>query len=189
MTPESIEEFQAEAELMRQLRPHANVVQLMGVCHEPLSLLTEFMESGSLDVWLKKNPNVDVGELYPICTGIARGMMHLHLEGIIHRDVSCSLGQVFPAPSCPASRTSPVLGSLAFFSLTHDFPSSLLETCCFRKAWSQKWPTLARLDKVMWFACSIMRLAHGSGCWRQIPEMTTQRSRKQVHSRYATSCL
>lgn len=88
MTQESLHDFQAEAEVMAGLRPHVNVVQLLGICHDPYSLVMEFVEFGSLDIWRQQNMDVDAGTLAEIGKGIAQGVMHLHLEKIIHRDLA-----------------------------------------------------------------------------------------------------
>jgi Protein tyrosine and serine/threonine kinase len=82
MTEESIISLEAEASLMTQLRPHPNVIQLQGICHGPYSLVTEFAANGSLDFWLKRNGATDQHKL-KFCVGMARGVSHLHKEGII----------------------------------------------------------------------------------------------------------
>ena len=40
-TEEQVAAFQKEAELMKKIRPHKNVLQLLGVCHVPLAIITE----------------------------------------------------------------------------------------------------------------------------------------------------
>lgn len=88
MSAESLADFHKEAAVMQQLRPHGNVVQLLGVCPTPYSLVTEFMAFGSLDSWLPKHPRASPKTLAKISTGVARGVLHLHCEGIIHRDLA-----------------------------------------------------------------------------------------------------
>jgi serine/threonine protein kinase len=87
MTETALAELQAEASLMERLRPHPNVLQLQGVCHEPYSLVTEYASNGSLDDWMKKN-TATPKQLFNFCHGVARGVLHLHAEGIIHRDLA-----------------------------------------------------------------------------------------------------
>ena len=65
-----------------------NVVVLMGICGAPLSVVTEFMEGGSLFNFIRKQKDIDDETNYKIIFGIARGMLHLHLENIIHRDLA-----------------------------------------------------------------------------------------------------
>jgi Protein tyrosine and serine/threonine kinase len=87
VTPETRADFEKEAAVMRQLRPHRNVVQLLGVCDEPFCLVTEFVDRGALDAWLREQtvaPKVSL--LQSICRGIACGVFHLHEEKIIHRE-------------------------------------------------------------------------------------------------------
>jgi Protein tyrosine and serine/threonine kinase len=100
MTEKSVVEFLAEAKLMKELRPHANVVALLGVSQEPLCLVTEFLAQGSLWDYLEEPTNsLSSQQLHMILLGIARGVLHLHLEGIIHRDLAArSLLPHTPSP-------------------------------------------------------------------------------------------
>ena len=52
----------------------------MGVTLEPLSVITEFMPGGSLLSYLQNNKSIELKTKYKIIVGIARGMLHLHLE-------------------------------------------------------------------------------------------------------------
>ena len=60
----------------------------MGICDEPLSVVTEFLAGGSLFNFIRKEKEIDNQTNYKIIFGIARGMLHLHLENIIHRDLA-----------------------------------------------------------------------------------------------------
>ncbi|KAL6079714.1 non-membrane spanning protein tyrosine kinase [Balamuthia mandrillaris] len=91
----SLEAFKAEVELMKRLRPHANVVLLMGVCMEeghPFCLVTEFLPKGDLLRFLQskegKKAMKDEKTLLRMAREIAAGMSHLHAEGITHRDLA-----------------------------------------------------------------------------------------------------
>ncbi len=42
------EEFAKEAGLMKQLRPHKNVIQLLGVCSSPFCIITEYVGGGTV---------------------------------------------------------------------------------------------------------------------------------------------
>ncbi|PRP74673.1 adhesin-like protein [Planoprotostelium fungivorum] len=55
---EQLEEFIKEVSLLQSLRPHPNLVMFIGttIPPDPLSLVTEFCECGSLDTYLKKFP-------------------------------------------------------------------------------------------------------------------------------------
>ena len=87
MTQVALEEFEKEASVMQGLQPHDNVVSLLGTCNEPFSLITEFVELGSLDVW-RQGPGKGAleAELIQIARGVAKGVSYLHAEGIIHRE-------------------------------------------------------------------------------------------------------
>ncbi|KAG6905534.1 hypothetical protein DXG01_002185, partial [Tephrocybe rancida] len=67
-----------EAILWRQLL-HPNVLTLFGLYRfqNRISLVTLWMENGDINVYLKKNPAVDVGN----------GLTYLHENGIIHGDL------------------------------------------------------------------------------------------------------
>lgn len=49
----SAEEFLSEAQLMCSLRPHDNVIQILGVCSQPLAIVTKYYENGSLLNWIQ----------------------------------------------------------------------------------------------------------------------------------------
>lgn len=92
LSEKQLEEFRAEAALMMGMRPHRNVVQLLGVCTDPafpICAITEFLDYGSLESKLKA-PEVMFNwqQITKICQGIAAGMYHLHCENIIHRDLA-----------------------------------------------------------------------------------------------------
>ncbi|KAL6049247.1 Tyrosine-protein kinase abl1 [Balamuthia mandrillaris] len=93
LTEEQLKEFRQEVELMQNLRPHSNVVLLLGVCLEedhPLCIITELMPKGSLLRFLQSEEGKQLGEkeMVSIARGIAAGMQHLHEEKIIHCDLS-----------------------------------------------------------------------------------------------------
>ncbi|PRP78217.1 serine/threonine-protein kinase CTR1-like [Planoprotostelium fungivorum] len=78
-TQKQFDEFLQEVDIIRRLRPHPNVVLFIGITvqPDPISLITEFCSEGDLFNFLKKN-RVDV----------ALGLLHLHQEKIIHRDLA-----------------------------------------------------------------------------------------------------
>jgi len=83
-----IQDFFAEAELMKKLRAHPNVTQLLGTCFNPLCIVIEYVDNGSLWTWLDKNKPMEESMQISIARGIAAGMLYLHSEGIIHRDLA-----------------------------------------------------------------------------------------------------
>ncbi|KAL6050303.1 Mast/stem cell growth factor receptor [Balamuthia mandrillaris] len=86
------ENFQAEMNIMKNLRPHTNVVQLFGVCMEddhPWCLVTEYLAQGDLKHYLRNNHlQEDYDAIIGMAIQVARGMHHLHSEGLIHRDLA-----------------------------------------------------------------------------------------------------
>jgi predicted Ser/Thr protein kinase len=82
-----------ELELMMQLRPHPNVVQLLGFSVHPetesIILIIEYCNGGSLDKILYQSGNEISSELqHQWMLGIAKGLSHLHSNNIVHRDVA-----------------------------------------------------------------------------------------------------
>eukprot|EP01117_Protostelium_nocturnum_P008294 TRINITY_DN2962_c0_g1_i2.p1 TRINITY_DN2962_c0_g1~~TRINITY_DN2962_c0_g1_i2.p1 ORF type:complete len:1112 (-),score=374.17 TRINITY_DN2962_c0_g1_i2:72-3407(-) len=82
-------EFLREVAILQRLRSHPNVVLFLGITVPPqnLSLVTEFCEGGSLYHYLRKN-SVSENQKNHFIEGIAKGMLHLHYEGVIHRDLA-----------------------------------------------------------------------------------------------------
>jgi len=85
-----LEDFRSECDLMMKLRPHVNVVLLLGICSEkpPYCLVTEFLPNKALSQFLASDQPISQQTMFNIAAGIARGMLHLHYENIIHRDLA-----------------------------------------------------------------------------------------------------
>lgn len=91
-------EFLAEMETIGKVK-HPNLVPLLGycVCGDERFLIYEYMENGSLEIWLRNRADTFEALGWPdrlkICLGSARGLAFLH-EGfvphIIHRDMKSS---------------------------------------------------------------------------------------------------
>jgi len=91
MTAKELEEFRAESTLMMDLRPHRNLVPLLGACTDPakkLCLVTDFIEGGSLETLLKSKVVFSWKLVLDIGKGITAGVYHLHRENILHRDLA-----------------------------------------------------------------------------------------------------
>eukprot|EP01114_Cavostelium_apophysatum_P024542 TRINITY_DN963_c0_g1_i4.p1 TRINITY_DN963_c0_g1~~TRINITY_DN963_c0_g1_i4.p1 ORF type:complete len:1192 (-),score=342.98 TRINITY_DN963_c0_g1_i4:33-3269(-) len=88
ISEKALKEFQHELSLMKNLRPHRNVISLFGYCLEPLCIVTEFCSNGSLDSLVKSDTVITEKMMFDFARGIAAGMLHLHSENIIHRDLA-----------------------------------------------------------------------------------------------------
>ncbi|PRP75309.1 putative leucine-rich repeat receptor-like protein kinase [Planoprotostelium fungivorum] len=98
---DQLKSFLSEVAILQGLRAHPNVVMFIGEISvefrlitlgmtfppDPLSMVTEFCESGSLYNFLRANP-VTWEKKIALIQGIALGMLHLHLEKVIHRDLA-----------------------------------------------------------------------------------------------------
>ncbi|XP_077158644.1 ephrin type-A receptor 5 isoform X4 [Paroedura picta] len=83
-------DFLGEASIMGQF-DHPNIIHLEGVVtkSKPVMIVTEYMENGSLDTFLKKNDGqFTVIQLVGMLRGIAAGMKHLSDMGYVHRDLA-----------------------------------------------------------------------------------------------------
>jgi len=88
ISADDVQKFVEEAELMRNLKPHANVVLFMGVILDPFCIVTEFLEGGDLHSFLRSDSKIPFELQLSFMKDIARGMFHLSLEGIVHRDLA-----------------------------------------------------------------------------------------------------
>ena len=87
LAKEVISSFMSEAQIMLSLR-HANIVMFMGASLEPLALVTEFMERGSLyDIIHNDALDLSYGLRIKLAQDVARGMAFLHDGNMLHRDM------------------------------------------------------------------------------------------------------
>ncbi|PRP82378.1 hypothetical protein PROFUN_10154 [Planoprotostelium fungivorum] len=89
VTAEQVQSFLSEVSILQSLRAHPNVVIFIGMTipPDPLSLVTEFCEGGGLYELLRRR-EVDWDTKLKFIQGIAQGMLHLHMEKVIHRDLA-----------------------------------------------------------------------------------------------------
>jgi predicted Ser/Thr protein kinase len=87
----NVEDFLREAELMINIPPHPNIVQVLGISTDgPLPvIMLEYCAGGSLDKYLF-GTDIQLTEetTISLVAGIAKGMLHLHKNNIIHRDLA-----------------------------------------------------------------------------------------------------
>ncbi|PRP82637.1 putative leucine-rich repeat receptor-like protein kinase [Planoprotostelium fungivorum] len=89
VTTKQFEEFVHEVCIIQNLKSHPNIVMFIGMSFppQPLSLITEYCEGGSLFIYLRQT--ICCLELkIRFMREIALGMLHLHKEKIIHRDLA-----------------------------------------------------------------------------------------------------
>jgi len=90
ISTEQLKDFEAEAALMKKLRPHPNLVLFLGLTKPPnLCIVTEFVNGGTLLSLLHSHDSIPFLIVAKIIKGISHGMYHLHQERIVHRDLAC----------------------------------------------------------------------------------------------------
>eukprot|EP01126_Amoeba_proteus_P049343 TRINITY_DN5768_c0_g1_i5.p1 TRINITY_DN5768_c0_g1~~TRINITY_DN5768_c0_g1_i5.p1 ORF type:complete len:417 (+),score=83.84 TRINITY_DN5768_c0_g1_i5:216-1466(+) len=88
---DSLQDLLQDAVFMLNLRPHPNIVSLLGVCFEPsnYAIIMEYLACGSLDKVLEDPSEFnEVDKILQTLVDVALGMAHLHSEGILHRDLA-----------------------------------------------------------------------------------------------------
>ncbi|CAF0796613.1 unnamed protein product [Adineta ricciae] len=88
LTEKDRQNFINEAFLLQQYR-HKNIVKFIGIAamRDPMMILMELIEQGSLDKYLKKQ-DYRVSQLIQMCYDIAKGMAYLEKCNVIHRDLA-----------------------------------------------------------------------------------------------------
>ncbi|XP_072016708.1 uncharacterized protein [Amphiura filiformis] len=90
---EDKDEFLKELAIHTLIEPHENVIELLGCCirDEPLCIIIEFMQNGSLLRYLRKQEKTkSLAQYLMVRFGyqIALGMQHVANMGIVHRDLA-----------------------------------------------------------------------------------------------------
>ena len=86
-TENVVSEFLQEVTILSQIR-HPHVLQLLGVCREPLCMVTEFMRRGSLlSILHNKSIKLPWHRRLKFAVHSSKGMLCLHGAGLVHRDL------------------------------------------------------------------------------------------------------
>jgi len=85
---EAVNGFYRETELLKNLIAHPNTVLFFGVTKEPIALVMEYCQNGSLYQYIHSPAEITYSTQKNFLLGIARGMLHLHFYNIIHRDLA-----------------------------------------------------------------------------------------------------
>ena len=75
-----------EVRQLSKLR-HKNIVQLIGICVDPMMLVLDYAEHGNLREYISRNPSIPMRDKLDMLAGVARGMALLHKRGILHLDL------------------------------------------------------------------------------------------------------
>jgi predicted Ser/Thr protein kinase len=86
-------DFEDETKLMIKLPPHPNIVQVLGVSKHPATgeslLVLEYCNGTSLDRLLyDTEEKLTQAKQLELARMICQGMIHLHSNGVVHRDLS-----------------------------------------------------------------------------------------------------
>ncbi|XP_064389638.1 uncharacterized protein LOC135337606 isoform X4 [Halichondria panicea] len=82
--------YHRECRLMARIR-HPNITQFIGLCFvtgSRLPLLVMERLDSSLDNLLESTPNIPLSVCQYILVCVARGLLHLHRESVVHRDLT-----------------------------------------------------------------------------------------------------
>ncbi|XP_064389626.1 serine/threonine-protein kinase TAO3-like isoform X3 [Halichondria panicea] len=82
--------YHRECRLMARIR-HPNITQFIGLCFvtgSRLPLLVMERLDSSLDDLLESTPNIPLSVCQYILVCVARGLLHLHRESVVHRDLT-----------------------------------------------------------------------------------------------------
>ena len=81
-----LQEFLEEAQIMIKIPKNKHLVKLIGICIDPVCILSEYIDGGNLKQYLdSKEIEMKVEEAIEYMKEICEGMNQLHQNQIIHR--------------------------------------------------------------------------------------------------------
>lgn len=88
---EQVNDLQSECVLLQRCSNHPNVVKFIGGCRDGgfCCIVTSFCVGGSVyDAFIVRRESLSSAELLRILRESACGILHLHKESVIHRDIA-----------------------------------------------------------------------------------------------------
>lgn len=85
-----LERFLHECSLLARTSNHGHVIKFIGCCTKlpNLMLVSQYCENGSVLDWLAAHPTCDLLTRVRILKETAAGLLHLHAEQVVHRDIA-----------------------------------------------------------------------------------------------------
>ncbi|MCL7025439.1 hypothetical protein MKW94_013742 [Papaver nudicaule] len=84
-------QFNSEVALLFRLSHHPNIIMFVGACKKPpvFCIITEYLAGGSLKKYLHQHEphSVPLDIVLKLSLDIAHGMLFLHSQGVLHRDL------------------------------------------------------------------------------------------------------
>lgn len=85
--PAARKSFLEEMSTMAQLQ-HRNVVRLLAIVEEPLWLVMEFVNEGTILSYVRAHLSIPLPVLLQVASNVASGLRYLHDHKVLHRDVA-----------------------------------------------------------------------------------------------------
>ncbi len=88
-----LKNFFTEAAALLNYSNHIHIVRFIGICKDEergiVNVVMEYLEKGSLAGIIAKQEPLELTQKMNILYGIAKGMMYLHSQSVVHRDLKC----------------------------------------------------------------------------------------------------
>ncbi|KAL0848390.1 hypothetical protein Bca101_021637 [Brassica carinata] len=163
LTAENMEDFCNEISILSRLR-HPNVILFLGACTRPprLSLITEYMDSGSLYNLLHlsgQKKKLSWRRKLKMLRDICRGLMCIHRMGIVHRDIksaNCLLSSKLTVKICDFGLSRIMTGTTMRDAVSAGTPEWMAPELIRNEPFSEKCDIFS-LGVIMWELCTLTR--------------------------------